>query len=112
MQVGSFVKSIAIYYQKSRPSLTKSVKCRMMSESVLMLSSVVRPGWRGYWMVGRVNKAIAMDATSSGDRFVVLAISVVYRGCAVPVAWKVLKTEEKQAWQPEWQALLKRFKGL
>ena len=63
-------------------------------------------GWSGQQM------AIAMDATSLGDRFVVLAISVVYRGCAVPVAWKVLKAEEKHAWKPEWQALLKRFQGL
>ncbi len=63
-------------------------------------------GWSGQQM------AIAMDATSLGDRFVVLAISVVYRGCAVPVAWKVLKAEEKHAWKPEWQALLKRFHGL
>ena len=53
-----------------------------------------------------------MDATSLEDRFVVLAISVVYRGCAVPVAWKILKAEEKHAWKPELQALLKRFKGL
>jgi len=53
-----------------------------------------------------------MDATSLGDRFVVLAISVVYRGCAVPVAWNVLKAEEKHAWKSEWQALLKRFHGL
>ena len=36
--------------------------------------------------------ANALDATSLGDRFVVLAISVVYRGCAVPVAWKSLKS--------------------
>jgi len=56
--------------------------------------------------------AIAMDAASLGSRFVVLAISVVYRGCAVPVAWKVLKAEEKHAWKPEWQALLKQFQGL
>jgi hypothetical protein len=63
-------------------------------------------GWSGQQI------AIAMDATSLGDRFVVLAISVVYRGCAVPVAWKVLKAEEKHAWKPEWQALLKRFQGL
>jgi len=56
--------------------------------------------------------AIAMDATSLGSRFVVLAISVVYRGCAVPVAWKVLKAEEKHAWKPEWLALLKQFQGL
>ena len=53
-----------------------------------------------------------MDATSLGDRFVILAISVVYRGCAVPVAWKVLKAEKKHAWKPDWQALLKRFHGL
>jgi hypothetical protein len=63
-------------------------------------------GWSGQQM------AIAMDATSLGDRFVVLAISVVYRGCAVPVAWKVLKAEEKHAWKPEWLALLERFQGL
>ena len=56
--------------------------------------------------------AIAMAATSLGDLFVVLAISVVYRGCAMPVAWKVLKAEEKHAGKPEWQALLKRFQGL
>ena len=29
-----------------------------------------------------------------------LAIRVVYRGCAVPVAWKVLKAQEKHAWKP------------
>ncbi len=32
--------------------------------------------------------ALALDATSLGDRFTVLAIGVVYRG--IPVAWKVL----------------------
>jgi hypothetical protein len=63
-------------------------------------------GWSGQQL------AIAMDATSLGDRFVVLVISVVYRGCAVPVVWKVLKAEEKHAWKPEWQSLLTRFKGL
>ena len=63
-------------------------------------------GWSGKQI------AIALDATSLGDRFVVLAISIVYRGCAVPVAWKVLKVEEKHPWKPEWLALLKRFQGL
>lgn len=63
-------------------------------------------GWEGKQL------AIAIDAMSLGDRFVVLAVSIVYRGCAVPVAWKVLKAQEKHAWKPEWLALLKRFKGL
>src|SRR5205807_9898592 len=34
--------------------------------------------------------ALAIDASSLGDRFVVLAVSVVYRGCAIPVAWSIL----------------------
>ncbi|NOS87306.1 MAG: transposase [Methylococcaceae bacterium] len=63
-------------------------------------------GWSGRQI------AVAIDATSLGDRFVVLAISVVYRGCAVPVAWKILRAQEKHAWKPEWLSLLKRLQGL
>ena len=37
----------------------------------------------------------ALDATTLGDRFVVLAVSVRYRGCAIPVAWAVLPTTAK-----------------
>src|SRR5262249_4653970 len=53
--------------------------------------------------------AVALDATTLGNRFVVLAVSVLYRGCAVPVAWKILPATEPQAWKPEWQALLRQF---
>lgn len=56
--------------------------------------------------------AIALDATTLGQRFVVLAISVLYRGCAVPVAWKILPAGAKHPWQPEWLALLKHFDGV
>jgi hypothetical protein len=55
--------------------------------------------------------ALAMDATTLGDRFVVLAISVVYRGCAVPVAWSILPAGQKRAWRPEWERLLGRLRG-
>lgn len=53
--------------------------------------------------------ALAVDATTLGQRFVVLAVSVLYRGCAVPVAWKVLRATEKHAWHPEWERLLSQF---
>jgi hypothetical protein len=66
----------------------------------------VLEGWSGTQL------AVALDATSLGPRFVVLAISVLYRGCAVPVAWKILKATEKHPWKPEWLALLKRFQGV
>lgn len=53
--------------------------------------------------------ALALDATSLGQRFTVLALSVLYRGCAVPVAWKVLRATEPHAWEPEWKTLLSHF---
>jgi DDE family transposase len=51
--------------------------------------------------------ALTLDATSLGDRFVVLAVCVVYRGCAIPVAWSILPAGKKQAWRREWLRLLR-----
>ena len=45
--------------------------------------------------------ALALDATTLGTRFTVLALSVVYRGCAIPVAWTVLPATAKHAWRRE-----------
>lgn len=52
--------------------------------------------------------ALALDATSLGQRFVVLVVSVVYRGCAIPVAWVVLPMLKKQAWREHWLRLLRQ----
>ena len=41
---------------------------------------------------------------------VVLAISVMYRACAIPVAWVVLPAASKGAWKPQWLGLLRGFK--
>jgi hypothetical protein len=56
--------------------------------------------------------ALALDATSLGDRFTVLSISIVYRGQAIPVAWKVLHANLPHPWKPEWIALLRLVSGL
>ena len=56
--------------------------------------------------------ALALDASSLGMRFVVLALSVVYRGCAIPVAWIVLPAAKRRAWRPEWLRLLRRVHGV
>ena len=52
--------------------------------------------------------ALALDATTLGDRFTVLALSVVYRGCAMPVAWTVLAATAKHAWRREWLRMLRQ----
>lgn len=56
------------------------------------------------WSAPRL--AVALDPTTLGDRLTVLCVSVLYRGCAIPVAWKVLAGNQPQAWNPHWQRLL------
>src|SRR2546422_264662 len=62
-----------------------------------------------WWTPGEHRLALAMDASTLSDRFTVLCISVVYRGCAIPVAWKVVGALEKGAWQPHWMKLLTKL---
>src|SRR5215471_16567948 len=58
------------------------------------LAGVVAP-WEGTpW-------ALALDATTLGPRFTVVALSGVSRGCAIPVAWTGLPATAQQAWRRE-----------
>jgi hypothetical protein len=54
--------------------------------------------------------ALALDATTLGTRFTVLAISVVYRGCAMPVAWTILPANQPHAWRREWLRMLRQLR--
>jgi hypothetical protein len=54
--------------------------------------------------------ALALDATTLGTRFTVLAISVVYRGCAIPVAWTILPANQPRAWRREWLRRLRTWR--
>lgn len=63
------------------------------------------------WPVTEKRLALAMDATSLGQWFTVLAISVVYRGCAIPVAWVVLPGNTPGAWKAHWLALFDQLHG-
>ena len=54
------------------------------------------------WRAEERQLALAMDATSLKDIFVVLSISVVYRGCAIPVAWAVLPEGKPGSWKEPW----------
>jgi hypothetical protein len=62
--------------------------------------------WVLRWSSGS-RLALAIDASSLGDRFVVLAVSVLYRGCAIPVAWAIVPAGQKHAWRTEWLRLLR-----
>src|SRR5215207_972653 len=49
---------------------------------------------------------LALDPTNFGGRFTVLNVSVLYRGCAVPVIWTVVEGGEPGAWEPHWERML------
>jgi hypothetical protein len=56
--------------------------------------------------------ALAVEATTLGQRFVVLVVSVLSRGCAIPVAWTVLPATAKQAWRGEWLRMLRPVRAV
>jgi hypothetical protein len=50
---------------------------------------------------------LALDATYLGDHFVVLSVSVLYRSCAIPVAWHIVPANQHGTWRPAWLRLLR-----
>ena len=55
---------------------------------------------------------IAMDATNIGQDFTVLSINVLYRRCAIPIAWKIVRGTERGSWKPYWQELFQSLKNI
>ena len=58
--------------------------------------------WAEAGKPGQQQLALALDASTLSDRFTVLCISVLYRGCAIPVAWAIVPAWGKGAWKPIW----------
>jgi hypothetical protein len=55
--------------------------------------------------------ALALDASTLGQRFTILTISVVVRGCAIPVAWQIVAATCAGAWRPHWERLFSQLHG-
>ena len=92
------------------PAHQKKGKQRSEVVVVSCFASLVR--WVvTWWAQGEHRVALALDASTLSDRFTVLCISVLYRGCAIPVAWCIVPTGEPGAWKPDWIALLNCLDG-
>ena len=63
-----------------------------------------------WWADDERRLALALDATTLRQTFTVLAVSVVYRGVAIPVAWAIVPATAPGSWQPHWQGLLALLK--
>ena len=55
--------------------------------------------------------ALALDATTIGNKFVVLSINILLAGCGIPVAWSIVKAWEPGSWQPHWQKLIQHLQA-
>lgn len=64
-----------------------------------------------YWPSQEKRLALAMDATTLQQHFTVLAVSIVYRGCAIPVAWVILPGNATGAWKTHWLRLFQGLRG-
>ena len=92
------------YYAKENKRGTRRCEVEASQSFVPLLRWIL-----SWWSANEKRLALAMDATSLGHALVVLAISVVYRGCAIPVAWRVLPAIEKGSWKEPWLDLFSRF---
>ncbi len=65
-----------------------------------------------WWPSDEKRLALAMDATNLKDILCVLVVSVVYRGCAIPIAWQVVPFGQKGSWKQAWLDLFAQFEGV
>ena len=98
---GSIKQRLKEWYKES-----KAKKGEKRCELDVTLCFVPLIQWvLSWWSSDEKRIALAMDASSLGKKFVVLAISIVYRSCAIPVAWIVLPEGKKGEWRPHWEGL-------
>jgi hypothetical protein len=91
----------AWYYEVPRKRGTQRQALAVATCVPVLLGWVVR-GWHGTPL------ALALEAPALGPRFVVLAVRVVSRGCAMPGAWGVLPAQTKHAGRRAWLRLGRR----
>jgi len=60
--------------------------------------------WKGRDLV------LGLDATSLGERFVVLCVSLLFRSCAIPLIWTVLPAKEPDSWRKHWLRMLRQLR--
>ena len=60
-----------------------------------------------WWRSDRL--ALAIDPTLKGDQTTAVVISVLYRSCAIPVAWSIHRATQKGSWMDPTVALLEEL---
>lgn len=84
----------------------KRAKCATQVEVPACFAGLL--GWVMKLWQGR-EVPLAIDATTRADQLTCLVVSVLYRGCAIPVAWQVVPGNRKGSWIPLLVGLLQQL---
>ena len=80
--------------------------CQTQLDVTLCFAPLLR--WVLAWQCSG-SLALAIDPTLKGDRTTAIVISVLYRSCAIPVAWRIHPATQKGSWMAPTVALLKQL---
>jgi hypothetical protein len=96
------------YYEKEAKAGVKKGRCKRREIVVEELFADLLRGVLRDWQ-GPKTLVLALDASALTDRFTVLSISVVYRGCGIRVAWTMQEGHQEGEWRPHWERMLTRL---
>jgi hypothetical protein len=96
------------YYEKEAKAGVKKRQRQRREVVVEEMFADLLPGVLRQWK-GEKTLVLALDASALTDRFTVLSISVVYRGCGMRVAWTMLQGHQEGEWRPHWERMLKQL---
>lgn len=84
----------------------RAAPCQVQLDVAACMAPLLR--WVLSWWQG-LELALAIDATLHGDKLAALVISVLYRGCAIPVAWHILPANQPGQWMEPILDLIERL---
>ncbi len=89
-----------------RDGADRAAPCRVQLDVQACCAPLLR--WVLAWWQGP-ELTLAIDPTAKGEELVALVVSVVYRGLALPVAWRLKPGGQPGPWMPALGALLDRL---
>lgn len=94
-----------IYYEKEAKAGVKKRGRKRREIVVEEHFADLLAGMLKQWQ-GPKTLVLALDGSTLSDRFDVLSISVMHRGCGIRVAWTILAGHQEGEWRPHWERML------
>lgn len=108
-----FDRPYACFRQRLREFYWPAEQKRGTRRVALQVETCFAPLLRWILSLYRADELIlALDVTLCRDRLALISLSVVFRGSALPVAWKILPANKEAGWLPCCTALLRCLSGV